>query len=78
MYLNRDLGGATRVASQPIAETVHNNAAGEATNKRPDFGRLLSLSAIYVQGSAMAVAGEWRDEVGCSKLTSVSLECAVH
>ena len=54
------------------------NAAGEATKKRPMFGRLLSLSATYVQGSVMAPAGEWRDEVCCSKLTSVSLERAVH
>ena len=44
---------------------------------RPVFGRLLSLSATYVQGSAMDAAGEWRDEVGCSKLTSVSLKHAV-
>ena len=56
---------------------MHDNAAGEATKKRPVFGRLLSLSATYVQGSAMAAAGEWRDEVGCSKLLSVSLERAV-
>ena len=45
---------------------MHDNAAGEATKKRPMFGRLLSLSATYVQGSAMAAVGEWRDEVGCS------------
>ena len=51
-----------------------NNAAGEATKKRPVFGRLLSLSATYFQGSAMAAAGEWRDEVGSSKLTSVLLK----
>ena len=30
--------------------------------------RLLSLSATYIQESGMAAAGEWRDEVGCSKL----------
>ena len=29
-------------------------------------------------GSAMAAAGEWRDKVGCSKLTSVSLKRAVN
>ena len=31
----------------------------------------LCLQHTYVQGSAMAAMGEWRDEVGCSKLTSV-------
>ena len=30
--------------------TVHDNAAGEATKKRPVFDRLLSLSAAYFQG----------------------------
>ena len=45
--------------------------------KRLIFGRLLSLSATYVQGSAMDAAGEWRYEVSCSKLTSISLERAV-
>ena len=44
---------------------MHDNAAGEATKKRPVFGRLLSLSATYVQGSA--IAGEWRDEVGSAR-----------
>ena len=78
MYLHRDLGGARRVVSQPIAKiTMHGDTAGEATKKRPVFGRLLSLFATYVQGSAMDAAGEWRDEVGCSKLTSVSLERAI-
>ena len=48
---------------------MHDNAAGEVTKKLPVFERLLSLSATYFQGSAMAAAGEWRDEVGCSKLT---------
>ena len=56
---------------------MHGNAAGEATKKRPVFGRLLSLSTTYVQGSAMAAAGEWREEVGCSKLTIISLKHAV-
>ena len=71
MYLNPDLGGARRIASKPFA------LAGEATKKRPVFGRLLSPSATYFQGSGMAAVGEWRDEVGCSKLTSVSLKHAV-
>ena len=54
------------------ASRENDNAAGEAMKKRPVFGRLLSLSATYVQGSAMAAAGEWRGEVGCSKLSNVS------
>ena len=58
--------------------TMHDNAAGEATKKQPASGRLLFVSATYFQGLAMAAAGEWRDEVGCSKLSSVSLEHAVH
>ena len=72
MHLNHDLGGTKQVASQPVAKItidpgiMHDNAAGKATKKRPVFGRLLSLSATYVQGSAMAAASEWRDEVGCS------------
>ena len=74
MYFNCNLGGARRIAKITIDPelTVQDNAAGEATRKLPVFGRLLSLSATYVQGSAMAAAGEWRDEVGSSKLTSVS------
>ena len=51
MYLNRDLGKVRWVASQPVAKiTMHGNAAGEATKKRPVFERLLPLSATYVQG----------------------------
>ena len=57
--------------------TMHDNAAGEATKKRLLFGRLLSMSAANFQGSAMAATGEWSDEVGCSKLTSVLFESAV-
>ena len=44
--------------------TMHDDAAGEATKKRMVFGRLLSLSATYFQGWAMAAMGEWRDEAG--------------
>ena len=78
MYLNRDLGGVRRVASQPVAKIT--------TDSEPCMTMLLEklrksdrsledccLSATYVQVSAMVAAGEWRDEVGCSKLTSVSL-----
>ena len=38
------------------------NAAGEATKKRPVFGRLLSLSATYFQQSPwlLRVSGETR------------------
>ena len=81
--VNHDLGGAKRVASQPFAkitidpEPCMTMLPGEAMKKQPVFGRLLSMSAIYVQGSAMASVGEWRDEVGCSKLTSISLKRAV-
>ena len=41
---HHNLGGARRIASQPVAKkkidpgTVHDNAAGEATKKRPVFG----------------------------------------
>ena len=48
---------------------MNDNDAGEAMKKRPVFGRLLSLSATFIQGSAMVATGEWRDKVGCSKLT---------
>ena len=61
MYLNRDLGGAQlgrdETGREPACRknnnpprTMDDNAAGEATKKRPVIGRLLSLSAIYVQG----------------------------
>ena len=62
VFESRDLGGARRVTSQLVAKTgtMHNNAAGEATKKRLVFGRLLSLSATYVQGSAIDAAGKWR------------------
>ena len=62
--------GTESLTPQSDTGTMHDNAAREATKKRPVFGRLLSLSATYVQGSAMAATGEWRDEVGCSKLTT--------
>ena len=41
---------------------MHDNAAGEATKKRPVFGRLLSLSATYVQDQPglLRVSGETR------------------
>ena len=74
------LGRARRVASEPFAKITidpEHYAAGEARKKRPVFERLLSLSATYFQGCAMAAMGEWRDDVGRSKLTSVSLERAV-
>ena len=57
--------------------TMHDNAAEEAAKKWLVFERLLSLSATYFQGWAMAAMGEWRDDVGRSKLTCISLECAV-
>ena len=47
---------------------------GEATKK---VDRCLGESDCCLRIS-MAAVGEWRDEVGCSKLTSVSLERAVH
>ena len=53
---------------------MHDNPTGEATKK---LGRMLSLSAMYFQERAMVGMGEWRDEVGRSKFTSVSLERAV-
>ena len=80
MYFeSRELGGARRVASQPIANIAicPEPCCWRSYKKRPVFGRLLSLSATYVQGSARAAVGEWRDKVGYSKVTSVSLEHAV-
>ena len=74
VFESGDLGRARRVASQPVTIITIDlgYAAGEATKKRPVFGRL-----PYLQGSAMAATGEWRDKVGCSNLISVSLERAV-
>ena len=38
--------------------TARNRAAGEAMKKQQGFGRVMSLSAVYFQGSAMAAMGE--------------------
>ena len=58
--------------------TINNNAAREATKKQLVFCGLLSLSATHFQGSPMAAAGEWRDELCCLKLTFASLDRAIH
>ena len=72
--------------SQPVARittNLDNKAAGalnfEGTKKRLVFGRLLCLHvcATYLQGSAMAAMGEWKDERWCSKVTCTSLDHAV-
>ena len=41
--------------------TMHNNVAGEGTKKRLVFGRLLSLSVTYFEGSAIAAMGGRRE-----------------
>ena len=69
-----------QVASQSVVKITTNpddNAAGEARKKRLVFDRLLSVFAIYFQGSAMAAKGERKDELCCSKLTCASLDRAV-
>ena len=78
MYLNCDLGGARRVASQPLAkitidpEPCMTVQLEKLRKSESVFGRLLSLSATYFQGSAMAAAGERR-----GLRVSISLERAV-
>ena len=63
---NLDLGRARWVVSQPVAKittnSMHNNTAGEAMKKLLVYGRLLCLRTTYLQGSAVAATGEWRDE----------------
>ena len=58
------LGGTRQVARQHVAKitintagTMHDNSDGEAMKKRLVFGRLLSLSASYCQGSGIAATG---------------------
>ena len=41
------------------------------------FKRLVSLSATYIQESAIAAMGEWRDGLCCLKLLFTSLDCVV-
>ena len=77
------LGGARRVVSQPFAKITIDPepCITMLLEKLCKSDRSLGDCCLCLQifsGSAMAAAGEWRDEVGCSKLTSILLECAVH
>ena len=77
MYLNHDFGGARRVASQPIAKiTIDEESMLLEKLRKSD--RRLGDYCLCLQHMFMAAAGEWRDEVSCSKFTSISLERAVH
>ena len=78
------LGGARRFASQPFAKITIDpepcmTMLLEKLRKSDRSLRdcCLCLQHIFKDEPCMAAMGEWRDEVGRSKLTSVSLERAV-
>ena len=65
-------------ASQPVAKIVTNpEPIAEAMKKWLVSGRLMSLSATYFQGSAMAATGEWTDGLRYLKVTFALLDRAV-
>ena len=50
----------------------------EEIQKMTGLQEVRSQSATYIQGSAMAAIGEWRDKFCCLKLLFALLTCAVH
>ena len=79
VFESRNLGGARRVASQPVAKITIDPEPCMAMllEKLRKSDRSLGDCCLCLRGSVMAAAGEWRCEDGCLKLTSVSLERAI-
>ena len=80
MYLNRDLGRARCIASQPVAKitTDPEPCMAMLLEKLQKSDQSLRDCCLCLQHMFnMVAAGEWRDKVGCSKLINVSLKHAV-